>query len=122
MSESGIFDFSFFASLNLDKDNINKEMKEKYEQDGYLNINKFWKENVLKQEYKTEEYLQKPNQIHINIGFTDININTYIKHIASILHKAEQDKTYLHLPRMDAGELNVDTLKKLFAMVINHSK
>ena len=104
---------------NLDKDNINKEMKEKYEQDGYLNINKFWKENVLKQEYKTEEYLQKPNQIHINIGFTDININTYIKHIASILHKAEQDKTYLHLHMMDAGELNVDTLKKLFTMVNN---
>ena len=97
----------------------NNNKKEKYEQDGYLNINKFWKENVLKQEYKTEEYLQKPNQIHINIGFTDININTYIKHIASILHKAEQDKTYLHLHMMDAGELNVDTLKKLFTMVNN---
>ena len=104
---------------NFDRDNINKEMKEKYEQDGYLNINKFWKENVLKQEYKIEEYLQKPNQIHINIGFTDININTYIKHIASILHKAEQDKTYLHIHMMDAGELNVDTLKKLYTMVNN---
>ena len=104
---------------NFDRENINKEMKEKYDQDGYLNVNKFWKENVLKQEYKIEEYLQKPNQIHINIGFTDININTYIKHIASILHKAEQDKTYLHLHMMDAGELNVDTLKKLYTMVKN---
>jgi lipopolysaccharide biosynthesis glycosyltransferase len=92
-------------------------MKEKYNQEGFLNIIKFNKENILKQEYKTEEMNSKPNQIHINIGFTDVNINTYIKHISSILKNADKEKTCLHIHMIDAGEFNYDTFKKLVKMV-----
>ena len=104
---------------NIDIHNANREMKENYEKDGLLNVNKFWQENILKQEYKIEELIHKPNQIHINIGFNDNNINTYIKHIASILHKAEQERTFLHIHMMDSGELNFDTIKKLSKMIHN---
>ena len=100
-----------------DKERITNEMKEKYNQEGFLNIIKFNKENILKQEYKTEEMNSKPNQIHINIGFTDVNINTYIKHISSILKNADKEKTCLHIHMMDAGEFNYDTFKKLVKMV-----
>ena len=88
-------------------------MKEKYNQGGILNIIKFNKENILKQKYKKEEMNSKPNQIHINIVFTDVNFNTYIKHISSILKNVYKEKTYLHIHMMNTDEFNYDTFKKL---------
>ena len=102
-----------------DKERITKEMKDLYEQQGYLNIIQFDKEKILKQEYKIDENAQKLKQIHISVGITDAKINTYIKHIASILSHADKEKTFLHIHMMDAGEFNYDTFKKLSKMIYN---
>jgi len=105
---------------NPEKEKISNDLKDKYNQDGYLNINKFLTENILKQEYKLEEIkAQKPNKIHINVAFKDIEINTYLKHIASILNKADKDKTFLHIHMMDAGEFNYDSFQKISKMLTN---
>ena len=104
---------------NPDKERISNDLKDKYNQDGYLNINKFCKENILKQEYKLEDINRKPNQIHINVAFKDIEINTYLKHISSILNKADKDKTFLHIHMMDAGEFNYDSFLKISKMLNN---
>ena len=105
---------------NPDKERISNDLKDKYNQDGYLNINKFLTENILKQEYKLEEIKnQKPNKIHINVAFKDVEINTYLKHISSILNKADKDKTFLHIHMMDAGEFNFDSFQKISKMLNN---
>ena len=103
---------------NAEKERISKEIKDFYNQQGCINIIKYHKENILKQEYKLENIDQK-NNIHISTSFNDNNINTYITHIASILHQADKEKTFIHIHMMDAGEFNYDTFIKLSKMIYN---
>jgi lipopolysaccharide biosynthesis glycosyltransferase len=93
-------------------------MKDFYNQQGNINIIKYYKENILKQEYKLENIEQK-NHIHISTSFNDNNINTYITHIASILHQADKEKSFIHIHMMDAGDFNYDTFIKLSKMICN---
>ena len=102
-----------------EKDIISKEMLNYYNQDGCINIIKYDKEKILKQEYKLDEKVKDMNHIHISTAFTDSNINEYIKHLASILYHADKEKTFIHLHMMDAGEFNYYTFSKLSKMIYN---
>jgi len=103
---------------NAEKERLSKEMQDFYNQQGNINIIKYYKENILKQEYKLENIEQK-NHIHISTSFNDNNINNYIIHIASILHQADKEKSFIHIHMMDAGDFNYDTFIKLSKMICN---
>ena len=90
-----------------------------YNEQGCINIIKYDKEKILKQEYKLVEKVQNMNHIHISIGFSDSNINEYIKHIASILYHADKEKTFIHIHMMDSGDFNYYTFSKLSKMIYN---
>ena len=96
-----------------------KEMLNEYNSKGSINIIKYFKENILKQEYKL---IEKPNHIHISIAINSNNIDEYIKHISSILISADKEATYIHLHLMDIGEFNYDSFTKLIKMVDNINK
>jgi hypothetical protein len=62
------------------------------------------------------------NHIHINIGFTDDNIDTIIKHISSILYQSSQT-TFNHIHMMNPGSISYESIIKLKNMIfkINNS-
>ena len=102
-----------------EKEIISKEIMNFYNEQGCINIIKYDKEKILKQEYKLDEKVQNMNHIHISIGFSDSNINEYIKHIASILYHADKEKTFIHIHMMDSGDFNYYTFLKLSKMIYN---
>ena len=93
-------------------------MKELYSQQGKINIIKHDKENILRQGYKIDDSPEKKH-IHISIAFNDKNIDNYIKHIASILHHADKEKSFIHIHMLDAGEFNYDSFNKISKMTYN---
>ena len=106
--------------IEEEKEKLNKiknELINIYDQNGNINIIKFYEEHTNKSNYNLPE-LNSFNNIHINIGFTDDNIDLIIKHISSILYKASKN-TYLHIHMMDAGNFNYDTMIKLKNMTYN---
>ena len=94
---------------------IKSELKNIYNEKGRVNIIQFYEEYINKNNY-TKPILEKFNHIHINIGFTDDNIDLIIKHISSILFKSS-NTSYIHIHMMDATTLNYDTLMKLRNMI-----
>jgi lipopolysaccharide biosynthesis glycosyltransferase len=100
---------------------IKEELKNVYNTNGKVNVIEFYEKNINQKNYDTPNS-QNLNNIHINIGFSDVNINLIIKHISSILYKAAST-TFIHIHMMDAGDFCYDTLIKLKNMIcrINNS-
>ena len=100
---------------------INEELKNVYNSMGKVNVIEFYEKNINKKNYDLPNS-HNFNHIHINIGFSDTQIDLIIKHISSILYKADKT-TFIHIHMMDAGDFNYDTLTKLKNMIyiINNS-
>ena len=96
------------------KKKINDELISAYNTNGEINIIKYFEETINQKTYSRDT--SQLNNIHINIGFDEKNIDTAIKHIASILYHSEE-KTFIHLHMMDADTFSYDSLLKLKTMV-----
>ena len=98
-----------------EKNKINDELINLYNSIGEINIIKFYEEYIEKKPYKIPETSNFTN-IHINIGFTENDINLIICHLSSILHHSAQT-TYIHIHIMDADTFSCDSLVKLRNMI-----
>ena len=98
-----------------EKKKINEELINLYNSIGEINIMKFYEEYIEKKPYIFPDSSKFTN-IHINIGFTENDINLIIKHLSSILHHSAQT-TYIHIHIMDADTFNCDSLVKLRNMI-----
>ena len=98
-----------------EKKKINDELINLYNSIGEINIIKFYEEYIEKKPYIFPE-TSKFTNIHINIGFTENDINLIIKHLSSILHHSAQT-TYIHIHIMDADTFSCDSLVKLRNMI-----
>ena len=103
---------------NEEEEKLNKiknQLMEIYDKIGKVNIMNFYEEYISQKNY-TLPQLEQYNNIHINIGFTDDKIDSIIKHISSILYKADKS-TFLHIHMMDAGIFDYDSMRKLVNMI-----
>ncbi len=99
-----------------DKYNATKtELMNIFNNNGEINIIKFYKEKFLQSQYIRPDYSGFTN-IHINIGFNEDNTDTIIKHLSSALYHSSQ-KSYLHIHIMDVNPLSIESLIKLKNMI-----
>ena len=111
----------------IDNNNENKaknELMRIYNDEGIINIMKFYQEYIC-QNYNNSNssslghnHIPNYNHIHINIGFTDDNIDTIIKHISSILYQSSQT-TFNHIHMMNPGTISYESIIKLKNMILN---
>jgi len=94
---------------------IINEIKNVYNNNGELNIIKFFEEKINEKTYSLPDNSMKTN-VHINIGFSENNIDIIIKHLSSALYHANQS-TFLHIHMMDADTFGYDSLTKLKNMI-----
>ena len=99
-----------------DKYNATKtELMNIYNNNGEINIIKFYRENFLQKQYFKPDCSRFTN-IHINVGFNEDNTDTIIKHLSSALYHSSQ-KSYLHIHIMDADPFSIESLIKLKNMI-----
>jgi lipopolysaccharide biosynthesis glycosyltransferase len=97
------------------KNKINDELINAYNTIGEINIIKYFEETINQRSYSIPDTSQFTN-IHFNIGFNEKNIDTTIKHIASILYRSKEN-SFLHLHMMDADTFTCESLLKLKNMI-----
>ena len=109
-------------------DKAKNELMRIYNDVGIINVVKFYQEyichNYNNSNSSSLDYnnIHNYNHIHINIGFTDDNIDTIIKHISSILYQSSQT-TFNHIHMMNPGSISYESIIKLKNMIfkINNS-
>ena len=105
--------------IKEENEKINKikdELMNVYISMGKINIVEFYEKYINQKTYTVQD-LNMYSNIHINIGFSDVNIDLIIKHIASILYNAAEN-SFIHIHMMDAENFNYDTFIKLYNMII----
>ena len=98
--------------VKLDENQLNQvktDLTNAYN-NGELNVIKFYEDNINKKSYIPKD-TNSLNNIHIAIGFTENNIDTIIKHLASAIQHASQS-SFLHIHIMDADTFTYESLIK----------
>ena len=94
---------------------IKSDLMNAYDNNKELNVINFYYDNIIQKSYVPPDSTNLKN-VHINVGFSENDIDTVIKHITSALHHAA-DSTYLHIHMMDADTFSIESLMKLKNMV-----
>jgi lipopolysaccharide biosynthesis glycosyltransferase len=94
---------------------IKSDLMNAYDNNKELNVINFYYDNIIQKSYIPPDTSNLKN-VHINVGFSENDIDTAIKHISSALHHAA-DSTYLHIHMMDADTFSIESLMKLKNMV-----
>ena len=95
-----------------EKKRINDEIINIFNSIGEINIIEFYEEKVCKNPYNRPDTSKFATNIHINVGFTEKDIDLIIKHLSSVLYNSAQT-TYIHIHIMDADTFSYDSLIKL---------
>ena len=98
-----------------DDDKIGEALKNIYNNIGEVNIMKFTEEQINQKTYSIPDS-SNLSHIHINLGFSENNINTVLKHLSSALYHSSKS-TFLHIHMMDADSFHYSSLKKLKNMI-----
>ena len=77
---------------------------------------KFSEEQIGKKSYFIPDSTNFTH-IHINLGFSENNINTVLKHLSSALYHSSKS-TFLHIHMMDADTFHYSSMKKLKNMIL----
>lgn len=101
---------------NEDDDKIGEALKNIYNNIGEVNIMKFSEEQIGKKSYFIPDSTNFTH-IHINLGFSENNINTVLKHLSSALYHSSKS-TFLHIHMMDADTFHYSSMKKLKNMIL----
>ena len=99
-----------------DDDKIGEALKNIYNNIGEVNIMKFSEEQIGKKSYFIPDSTNFTH-IHINLGFSENNINTVLKHLSSALYHSSKS-TFLHIHMMDADTFHYSSMKKLKNMIL----
>lgn len=99
-----------------DDDKIGEALKNIYNNIGEINIMKFSEEQINKKSYFIPDSTNLTH-IHINLGFSENNINTVLKHLSSALYHSSKS-TFLHIHMMDADTFHYSSMKKLKNMIL----
>ena len=99
-----------------DDDKIGEALKNIYNNIGEVNIMKFNEEQIGKKSYFIPDSTNFTH-IHINLGFSENNINTVLKHLSSALYHSSKS-TFLHIHMMDADTFHYSSMKKLKNMIL----
>ena len=99
-----------------DNDKIGEVLKNIYNNIGEINIMKFSDEQIDKKSYSIPDSTNY-SHIHINLGFSENNINTVLKHLSSALYHSSKS-TFLHIHMMDADTFHYSSMKKLKNMIL----
>ena len=99
-----------------DDDKIGEALKNIYNNIGEINIMKFSEEQINKKSYFIPDSTNFTH-IHINLGFSENNINTVLKHLSSALYHSSKS-TFLHIHMMDADSFHYSSMKKLKNMIL----
>ena len=100
----------------LIKLNKNKEeLMKVYLKEGQINIIKFYDEYINENTYNIPP-LEQYNNIHINIGYNNSNIDNIILHLSSILFHSTSP-SFLHIHMMNVYTFDYDSLIKLKNMI-----
>ena len=97
-------------------DKIGETLKNIYNNIGEVNIMKFSEEQIGKKSYFIPDSTNFTH-IHINLGFSENNINTVLKHLSSALYHSS-NSTFLHIHMMDADTFHYSSMKKLKNMIL----
>ena len=97
-------------------DKIGEALKNIYNNIGEVNIMKFSEEQIGKKSYFIPDSTNFTH-IHINLGFSENNINTVLKHLSSALYHSSKS-TFLHIHMMDADTFHYSSMKKLKNMIL----
>lgn len=99
-----------------DDNKIGEALKNIYNNIGEVNIMKFSEEQIGKKSYFIPDSTNFTH-IHINLGFSENNINTVLKHLSSALYHSSKS-TFLHIHMMDADTFHYSSMKKLKNMIL----
>ena len=99
-----------------DDDKIGEALKNIYNNIGEVNIMKFSEEQIGKKSYFIPDSTNFTH-IHINLGFSENNINTVLKHLSSALYHSSKS-TFLHIHMMDADTFHYSSMRKLKNMIL----
>ena len=99
-----------------DDDKIGEALKNIYNNIGEVNIMKFSEEQIGKKSYFIPDSTNFTH-IHINLGFSENNINTVLKHLSSALYHSS-NSTFLHIHMMDADTFHYSSMRKLKNMIL----
>ena len=103
---------TFEVDLNKDKLNMVKnELNNIYNNNGELNVIKFYEENINKKIYNPQD-ISRYKSVHIAIGFCEADIDIVIKHLASAIFHSSPT-TFLHIHMFDADTFSYESLLKL---------
>ena len=94
---------------------IKEELNNIYNNNGEINIIKFYEEKINQNTYSLRD-ISDFNNIHINIGFNEKDIDSVIIHISSILYNSIKT-TFLHIHMMGADTFTYESLVKLKNMI-----
>ena len=90
---------------------VKNELNNQYNNNGEINVIKFYEENILQKAYTPPNVGQLKN-VYITVGFNESEIDTAIIHLASALYHSSHT-TFLNIHMMDANTISYESILKL---------